>query len=242
MQLNIDQYTWKARVAPGALTVSPVLAIGIALLPVLPSAQKLWSLIAFAALPFAALSARHFGNKVQAALWTAWGGAPAQARLRYAGAASTAEIDRRHRDVERALDETLALPSRVQEADDPAAADAEYDAAVRRLINRARNVKGVDLLTVENGNYGFARNLHGLRPLGQVIAMSSLVVSVGAAVGLSIAEGATHALAFIVPIVVSVASIIGWRIVTPDWVRPSAMAYADRLMEAAQLLSAEHIN
>ncbi len=197
--------------------------------------QKLWSLIGFAALPFAALTASHYGNAVQGELW---GSAPATCRLRFAGSGNASEVRRRHRDVEQALNDGLVLPSETEEAENPGAAAAEYAAAVRRLINKVRNHRAPALLATENANYGFSRNLYGLKRIDLMVALGVFVISLVAAAGLGTWRGPTTALPFLLPTLVSVAAIVGWRVVTPTWVRRSADADADRLMEAAQLLAA----
>jgi hypothetical protein len=236
MQVSFDDYTIRARVAPAVLAVSPLLATGITLVPELPGAQKLWSLVGFGVIPFVALTARYAGNRVQPILWNAWGGAPASVRLRFRGATNSSEVRRRHADVEKALDRALVLPTEADETANPAAADVEYDAAIRRLIGRVRSTPGTELLRIENRNYGFARNLYGLRRAGIWCAGTALVGSAAVGAFLVAARGLAGGYPFL-STGVALLGLIGWKIVTPAWVRPSAEAYADRLMEAAQAVS-----
>lgn len=231
---RVSLYTLNARLAPALLAASPALALGISALPLLPGAQKLWGLLAVGLTTYAALVARKAGSRIQPGLWSSWGGAPTARRLRYREGVSPAEVSRRHRDFERALGGTFTLPSTDEEAADPTAADSEYQQAVRRFISKVRNDPAYPLMHVENRNYGFARNLLGLKPLGLGCAGGVLAISLlgAVAVGLVGEWGAALPLAF--PAIVSVIALILWRQVDADFVRPSADAYADRVIEAAQ--------
>lgn len=230
-QLGLDTYSLRARVTPAVLAAAPALALGIAALPVLPGIQKLWSLISVGLTTFAALTARRHGNRVQPGLWAAWGGPPTTRRLRYRGSPDPAEVTRRHRQLERVLGAGLELPTAAQEAADPAAADAAYESAVRRLIAVLRDQPGHRLVTTENRQYGFARNLLGLKPLGQVCAL--LVGACSFTVGAAIAahDGWRAATPLLVPVVVAGGALLLWPQVTDAFVRPCADAYADRVMD-----------
>jgi hypothetical protein len=184
-----------------------------------------------AVLTFAALLSRKAGDSVQERLWESWGGAPTVRRLRYADAADEAVITRRHRAIEAILGEDLALPGAGDEAADPRRADSAYGDAARRLIARVRNHADYRLLNAENRNYGFARNLYGLKGLAQALAVVTLLVSLAG--GLIVGSGGTWAttLPLVLPVVVSAAALLLWREVDPMFVKPSAEAYADRLIE-----------
>jgi hypothetical protein len=233
-QPRISLYTLHARLAPALLAASPAFALGIFALPLLPGAQKLWGLLSVGLTSYAALVARKAGNRVQPDLWTRWGGAPTARRLRYREGVSAAEISRRHRDFERALGDSLTLPTAEEETADPTAADSEYQQAVRRFISKVRNDPVYPLIQVENRNYGFARNLLGLKPLGLSCAIAVLAISTLAAVVVGLTDGWSSDLPLAFPCVVSALALILWRQVDADFVRPSADAYADRVVDAAQ--------
>jgi len=224
-------YSMRARVAPAVLTASPAIALGVAGLPVLDGANKLWSLIAFAFTTFAALVARKAGNRVQDSLYDAWGGMPTTSRLRFSDNGSPTEISRRHADVERVLGGGLRLPTQSEEQADPDSADHEYAAAVKRVIGKARKHAVRPLLPVENRNYGYSRNLLGLKPLGVTTAVGTLVGSLAIAVAVTVARDVTDALPLAFPIVVAAVALALWPQVDSSFVRPSADAYADRVVE-----------
>ena len=231
-------YSVRARLAPAALTAAPALALGIAGLPLLPGAQKLWTLVAVGFVTLASLIARRAGNHVEPDLFDAWGGKPTSARLRYRGAGSTQEVERRHEQVARVLG-GWPLPNESDEAANPDQADAEYDAAMKRVIARLRNQPSLRLLNVENRNYGFARNLYGLKRVGQGLALIVIVISVLIGLAVVARQTWTSAIPLVLPVAASLIALAFWRQVDSDFVRPSATAYADRVIDGLEDLAAE---
>src|SRR5947208_9959356 len=72
----------------------------------------------------------------------------------------------------------VKLPTSEEEAADPEGADQRYEACVRFLRNATRDRSTFPLVFAENVNYGFRRNLWGMRSAG--IACSA-VSALGAA-------------------------------------------------------------
>jgi hypothetical protein len=227
-----DSYTIAARIWPGLLAAAPALALGLAALPLLPGIGKLWTLLAAAFTTFAALAARRAGNRIQPVLWKAWGGPPTVERLRYSSQTSAAEVSRRHREVERILGDGLKLPTPEEESNDPVAADAAYFAATRRVIALIRGNPDNALMASENRNYGFARNLIGLKPFGLWCSGIVLVVSVAVGIAIGQASSWNSALPLLASTLVSIVAMVLWLQVDADFVKPSADAYADRLIDA----------
>jgi hypothetical protein len=78
----------------------------------------------------------------------------------------------------------------------------------------------------------------GLRPWGKLLAAAAGVLALaGIAAGLAGLVHVPLALASVVLVVSAAATVIWWRVVTPDWVQPVAWAYAERLLEAAETLA-----
>jgi hypothetical protein len=231
---KLNRYTFNARITAALLAASPVLALGIASIPLLSGAQKLWALVSVGLTTYAALLARKAGNRVQLDLWNGWDGAPTARRLRFREGVSPVEIERRHRDFEIALGDSVRLPTAEEEANNPGLADSEYQQAARRFISKIRSDPAYPLVHAENRHYGFARNLYGLKPAGTWCAIAVLVTSMAAGITLNLAKDFSAAQPLILPVAVSTLALVLWRNVDPDFVRPSADAYADRVLEAAQ--------
>ena len=76
-----------------------------------------------------------------------------------------------------------------------------------------------------------------------VFLLAMLAAATGILAIAAIAAGFTGlvhippALAIFVLVVSAAATLIWWRVVTPAWVQPVALAYAERLLEAAETLA-----
>ncbi|GAA1478991.1 hypothetical protein GCM10009623_34370 [Nocardioides aestuarii] len=235
---GVDVYAFRARVLPAILATAPLIALGVLALPFLEGAQRWWSVTSLAVPAFATLLARRAGNRVQGKLYSGWDGAPTTRRLRYSSDSSPEEIDRRHERI-RALLGDVTLPDQAEETAHPEASDRRYADAVNRLRPLVRNHPELGMLNLENRNYGFARNLFGLKGLGVAGAWAGLAASITIAVLMwLVRHDPAAATIAALPAGVSLVTILAWRTVDEDYVRPSAEAYADRLVEALDILPA----
>lgn len=235
---GLDIYTMRARWAPALLACLPLLVLGTVALPYLEGYAKLWPLTSVGVTTFASLTARKAGHRVQPLLFAAWGGTPTTARLRFSSATSPDEIRRRHRQVARVLGDGLLLPTQSQEEADPRAADLAYEASMGRIVHLIRHESNHALATTENRNYGFARNLLGLKSLGLTCSWLGLLLSLTAGVVVAIVHDAPTALALAFPALASAVALLLWRQVDEAFVRPSAESFADRVVEALDTLEA----
>lgn len=228
-----DAYDLRARIAPLVLTLAPVLAliIGSALRGSRSAIGG--SLLLAAGLTLLAQLGRDRGRALQAPLWRKWGGAPTVQKLR--ADPSSVSTTRRRESVERALG--ITLPTASEQRVDAAAADERLHDAGRQLAARATHDSAPQVWQ-ENVNYGFRRNLLGLRPFGLAVASTVIVLCLLAAV---ITEHPTDRLiAFAVPISTSlVALAVLVVVVTEAWVRVPADAYAERLLDGVPLFVTE---
>lgn len=235
---SLDAYTLQARYLPVLVAILPALVL-------LGTTILMGSGIGIAtggcAATFAALAGqlgRDRGKALQPRLWASWGGSPTLQRLRYRSSTSVERTRRLHERFERVLGE--ALPTAADEHADPGAADDRYDEAVASVIGIVRtNRDRFGLLFAENVNYGQRRNLLGLRPIGAVIAASGLVIT-GLLVLLGSGPVAHRATMYAPAAGVAVLSLALWLVVvSPTWARVPAEAYADRLVEAVDVLARE---
>jgi hypothetical protein len=98
--------------------------------------------------------------------------------------------------------------------------------------------KEYPLIFTENCNYGFRRNMLGLRPWGTLLALTTGILEL-AAIATTLAGLVKFPVRLTAAgLIVSIAGIVIWRrVVTPDWVRRVACSYAERLLEAAETLT-----
>jgi hypothetical protein len=171
MMWPFDEYDLRARVFPALLVTLPIVALVVASVPSARSrpGAGIGTLIEGAALYFLARIARDRGVKVQPRLFDRWGGPPTTRMLRHENTLLDPVTKARLRS-KLGAECGVAFPSAEAERQDPSKADVVYGSAVRALLERRRDKKRHRLIYVENCNYGFARNLFGIRWLGASIA------------------------------------------------------------------------
>jgi hypothetical protein len=232
--LDLDTYDRGARLAPAYLVFSPAVVFVVVLSL---GTSDWWSklggaLVALGAPMLVVQWGRSGGRRKQELLWQKWGGAPTTRLLRFADGGSSVAVAQRHEAVDRAIG--TSLPTREQEAADPADADARYGAAVTALRALTENEP---LVLKENVAYGFRRNLWARKCYGIAVALAVLAISIGwlvaDAVGASLGSAAATAAAA----AYSALALLVWlAIVNEDWVREAAQAYAERLIQTATRL------
>lgn len=229
-----DTYTRRARITPAAVAGSPGLAFMVAGGVNLDARTGILSLLIGAASVIAAGMARDAGDRLQAGLWDSWGGSPTVRKLRWRESTNPTLLRRLHDDI--ALVVGHSLPTAEREAQDPARADAEYEAAIAALRQRTADTKTFNKVFAENMEYGFRRNCLGLRPTGLALAAIGVIASLA----LTIWETEPvedRLLTWGWPGLISLAALAFWgKIATPEWVRRPAETYADRLLESVHIL------
>lgn len=247
---TLDDYTVKARLWPGLMTGLPV-ASGLA--TVVPHVSWKEQLAAGmgGALVLAFLLAqiaRSQGKRLESRLFELWGGKPSVRLLRHQDTTIDVHTKARyHRNIQAISRGTIRMPDPKQESDDPATADQAYEAATKLLIARTRDQVAFPLLYKENVNYGFHRNMLGLKPFGISAALIGLMVSgwrlIDRVRGVQDVAGETRVMqemagSPLVAVVISLLMLVVWAMwVCPDWVKIPADAYAERLLEASDSLA-----
>lgn len=165
------------------------------------------------------------GREKQGSLWEAWGGAPTSQLLRYRDSKLNPRTLERIRQGIVSFCPDVELPSRDQEAKDPALADEVYATCIDRIRVLFREHSMVKRASIA---YGFRRNLWAIRGWGIV----------GSAV--SILAGGSHLYVYgitslgVATVVVACMAGLGFVRATSDWVKGAAWTYARRLLEAAE--------
>jgi hypothetical protein len=231
--LLLDTYARRARLQPVLLTTLP---LGLATLAWFPAGANVaglaWGILVWCGgATLLAQLGRGSGKRREHALFQAWGGTPTTKMLRHATASNKVVLERRHRALEQLLRD-IALPTADDEAADPAGADAKYEACVAFLREHTRDRERYPLIFDENCSYGFRRNLWGLKPLGLTFAMISFL-AIELLIIWSRETGRTVPSAAFAGGLLAAVFVMGWLfVVTPQWVRVAAEAYAERLLAA----------
>lgn len=236
--LQFDSYTWRARVLPVFIVLLPV-GIGTAIW--LPNLLLVERLVGALAAPFGLAMllsqiGRDRGYRKQPALWNRWGGAPTTQLLRHRTVGSNPILLKRYHDKLRLLQPDLNIPSAEDETRDPDQADHVYAACVKFLISRTRDRSRFALLYKENVNYGFRRNLWGLKPFGLALSFLCLIAAIARFWFVRRIPSEVNG-ELIFSAVLSLVLIMFWTLwVTASWVRIPATAYAERLLECCEQL------
>ena len=229
----LDRYTLQARLIPGILVILPA---GVSLSGWLPGWRASLPLVGVVWLACAVLLAqlsRGRGKRIQSYLYSLWGGPPSTRKLRHRDSdLGQATLEILHARLSSSLG--IRLPTAEQEAGDPQAADEAYALAVRSLRELTRDPNAFPLIHAENINYGFRRNLYGMKPAGIMVGIISLCLSL---IVVWECESDTRASTAWSGIVVAVVALAFWLLVVrPSWVRVVADEYADRLLGAVEAL------
>ncbi|MGE0440851.1 MAG: hypothetical protein AB7S39_10200 [Gemmatimonadales bacterium] len=172
----IDLYTLRARVFPVYLATAPALLAVAAALPT-GANVPLTGLSAVVLLPLAYLFgqiAADRGKRIEPRLWRSWGGVPTVRYLRHDNDEFNAGTRLRVHTALQSLG--LAIPTAAEERADQQRAVKLYEAAVEELRRLTRDAKRFPLVREANIEYGFRRNLLGLKGVGLFVTVSSALV------------------------------------------------------------------
>ncbi len=243
-----DPYERQARLYPALLTSLPLLTTVMLLYA--PKASALAGAVSIAAscggLYLMTNLCRELGKRLESKLFAEWGGKPTTQLLRHRDGTIDPVTKRRYHSF-LAGKINVAFPDKAQEAASAEAADEVYQSGVRWLLNQTRpnDSKKFDLLFKENVAYGFRRNALGMKPVGLITAVASLLwtlgkenvlfTSAGPLIGVAAfwraPEAATASL------ILSATMVMAWIFFfTKTSVRTAAFTYAETLLRACDTL------
>jgi len=256
IEKNFDDYNRKARLTPALLVSLPVTLLALAFFP-----DKIWSwggvitlLAWFGVLRLLANLTRDMGKAKQDELYILWGGKPTTYLLRHRNNQNKIELVRRHNKLHDLTGQSL--PSESEELANPYLADQTYDTCVQFLLAKTRDQSKFSLLYEENCNYGFRRNLLGIKSLGIITSFLCLllltmqcVFSIGLfdifielqsksynqiQIGLNFSNFPTFTLGYLL---IDIMLLTTWLFgINSDWVKNAAYSYATRLLESCENL------
>lgn len=231
--MKLDAYDIRSRYQPGLLAVAPVAVavIGFGLNEAAWVAALAGLALAVGLPFFVAGVVRSAGLRTQKRLYRSWNGSSTQRLLRHSGReASAADRFRWHTSLSRLTG--LALPTPEQELNDPGGADDTYD-SVTAVAREATRGDAFPLVAAENQNYGYWRNMVGLRPVGLTLSIAGAVVLL-VAMALQMADdGAGPTAALIAACATELALVaLWWFGPTEERVREAADKYARQLFNS----------
>lgn len=233
----LDPYSRRAQLRPALLALLPILVTTVAVCPeVMGSWHVFAGILVYAGLTtLIAQLGRDRGRQKQSLLYALWGGKPTTQFLRHRDSPiDRITLKRYHQALGRSIN--CPFPSAQEEQANPASADEVYESGVRFLLEHSRDRARFSLVFVENVNYGFRRNLWGMKPIGISLAVAGLLLCTMPAFHL---WGRTYSPAYVVAVLLDLGLLVVWVTwIHPIWVKTAAEAYALRLLAVCEGLDA----
>ncbi|WP_055623550.1 hypothetical protein [Streptomyces sp. JHA19] len=238
----LDDYERRARLVPGLLAIFPLaILLSVLSLRQLPTVSYVMGAVVLIGIPVVVADiVREQGRNAEKSLWASWGGPPTTAWLRLRDPSDN-EVQRdlwRKAVAEVSGVELLTLRA---ERANPSRADQAIVTAVSQVRDRTRDIEKFQLLFNENRNYGFARNLYGVRWIGRGISLVG-VLFVGAYMAwlwLGRHQDAITA-ENLFGVASCLALFIYWCVwPTPGRVQEAANKYAQQLLQSAVTLKCD---
>lgn len=174
---------------------------------------------------------RDIGQAKQKKLFESWGGTPTTQLLSHSTSTLNPLTLKRYHEVLRLVRPELPIPrSKEHEETDKTGAAAAYSSCTDYLRELSRDKQKYPLVFEENVNFGFRRNLWGMKPTGVALAaIATAVCSYRAAMQFQATETVEPVTA--ISTVASLMLLVLWCLrIRPSWVRSAAFAYAERLL------------
>ncbi len=239
IEQNFDAYTRRARLSPALIVVLPVASVALMLFPnKLTLLGILVSLlVGFGGAALLAQVGRDMGKQKEQSLFAIWeGGKPTTRMLRHSTTSNAKVLALRHSKLQTLLP-SLHLPTAAEEIASADQADETYEACATFLRNKTRDREKFNLIFEENCNYGFRRNLWGMKPLGIILSiLGILAAGIVAAMSFFVWKTAFPLSAIACGVGNFILLILWLFLFTPNWVKIAADAYAERLLDACENL------
>jgi len=226
-----DRYERKARLLPGLLLAAgPALTAGALIQELSAWYTAVGAVIGVEFLAAIVLGhyARARGRATEESLWASWGGPPTTRWLR---PNDTSCSDQQKSKWRAAIKRQtgMTIPASVPKDGKDASIDQAIAEATRQLRYALRSKSNAAILQSHNEDYGFARNLYGVRFLWVTLALLC-VAGCGVAFALGMKPFAAIAIALTV---LAVSCLVANEL--PKYVRRCADRYAESLFAAAML-------
>jgi hypothetical protein len=231
--MKFDAYSLKARVYPCTIVLLPCFLLAIFYVTNIEVYYHYFtSFAAFGVFSFLlAQIGRDNGKKKENELFKHWGGKPTSMILRHSNDHLDIHTKKRfHAKLEQTIPD-IEFPTHEEEMENLQAADVIYDSCTKFIISKTRDTSKYALLFKENINYGFRRNLWGMKTWAiGFIAICILVHSFMMTQKFTSIETVSTKDWMLSSIFILF--VLFWSlIVNREWVKTTAFAYAERLHE-----------
>lgn len=234
-----DTYSRRARLYPALIALLPAFCFSVVHLNVLELdwSHAAWAAFLAAVLYYLADFSRSVGKKVEKKLLSQWSYFPSATLLRHRDQTLNATQTVRYHQLASSIFGDLKLPTADEELLTPEHADEIYSTISTALLPRTRNQKCFPILFKENINYGFRRNLLGLKTIGLFIIFLAVTTE--------LIRSWPHLIQCQSPPTENIAVMAGsilmsvlWIFaITEDSVKAAAVDYAKQLLQSLETLT-----
>lgn len=229
----MNTYSLKARIYPVILSLLPILIIGILFSIEFQNFYQGLGSIGLSGVLFFLFSqlGRDRGKKKEKQLWEEWGGSPTTQLFRFSNDTIDSITKKTYHDTMNKLVSSSVIPSIEEEEKSPEICDEVYKSWTKLLLSKTRDTSKFNLLFSENINYGFRRNMYGLKPFSIIVILLLCVViwisNYLTNNGFNFMDKSTLVQQFILMI-----SLVFWVfVVSKEWIKVPAFSYGERLLE-----------
>ena len=236
----MNNYSFQARVLPMTFALLPIMITGAILsINFAQFTPFLISSGATAALSFfLSQVGRDAGKKKEPKLWESWGGTPSITLLKWSDSNIDVHTKGRYHTKLQSICPLTPSPDRSYEIANPIGCIDCYNSWTAFLISRTRDTKEFKLLFLENINYGYRRNLWGLKPFAVCFVLLCIIATyLDFASRIDSYDPKTFGNTFVVAELLLLIILFIWLLlIKPNWVKTVAFSYAKRLLEATEKL------
>ena len=234
----MDRYTLFARICPVIIFLLPIIVVSVTFSIEI---EQLWAAISGTGLSlflgyFLSNISRELGKKKQEKLWQSWGGAPTSQILSYNNTVIDNITKRRyHTIMMNIIKETKCEDIQTKTNDEQSEIFRSWTTYLR---DKTRDIKRYPLIFKENVNYGFRRNLWGLKKIEIVVLLITITGNyVYYAQHYGYKNFYNFPFCFYCSELIVIFLMILWMFfVTESWIKTQAFTYAERLIEAIDSL------
>lgn len=239
MQNLFDIYSIRARVVPAAIFLLPPLFLFLTWWP-FEYNEQVFSVLTVANMLILILFSqvvRSLGQKAQILLYKKWGGKPSALALRHNNPLIDSPVKQRYHRILADKISYVVMPSQKSETDNPTFADSQYNIASEWLLSNTRDKSKYPLIFAENVNYGFRRNIYGLKRWVVILYPLILMLNAFLLFDKWISPAKNMGSLDVLSLIFCVFLLAVWTfIIKPEWVKETADDFSKQLYKACDSL------
>lgn len=233
---KIDKYSLKARLYPAFIVLFPAFIVSVYYITDFEKYRHYATALAslgFLTFLLAQLG-RDRGKKKETVLFNKWGGKPTTRLLRHSDNHLDPVTTKRYHELLSKLLTDMKLPTNRAEKSNIHQADYIYESCSKFLIAKTRDTEKFPLLFNENINYGFRRNLWGMKNLALLVLGGCIVVHGYLSTERFTTTTSLSAKDWVLLCFIILVGIFWIFTITKNWVHIPAISYAERLFETLE--------